>query len=333
MPVVADAVSVSVIIPAYNIVRYLGRCVESVVRQTVHDIEIIVVDDGSTDGTATLADTLAETYGLLVIHQPNGGPGAARNAGLDVARGEYVAFVDGDDVVHERYLEVLLDAMQRREADVAQAGYVLLGADDRAACDERMCRRPLPANPCEYVSDGREALADMLYQRPGRCDSSLFKLYRRSLFAGGLRLPTDRYVFEDVLLLARLMLGREHLTVVAAVVPVYFYFKQAGGTLVGCSRQRTDAFDVCDILMEEVIGAGALPLVGAVQSRKLAVAFHTLRMRPEPAVAAACWQAIVDLRGACMWNRNVRLKIKLGIALSLLGRRTTEFVLGHWFGI
>ena len=89
---------VSIIVPVYNVEKYLKRCVDSLVGQTLKDIEIILVDDGSPDGCPKMCDDFVATDSRIkVVHKPNGGLGSARNAGLEVAKGEYVAFVDSDD--------------------------------------------------------------------------------------------------------------------------------------------------------------------------------------------------------------------------------------------
>ena len=97
---------ISVIMPAYNVENYITRSVESVLTQTYGDFELIVVDDGSADGTGKSADSLAERDSrMTVFHQKNGGVAAARNRGLDMARGEFVAFLDADDLWHEDFLQ------------------------------------------------------------------------------------------------------------------------------------------------------------------------------------------------------------------------------------
>ena len=99
---------ISVIIPAYNVDRYLKKCVESVVHQTWKNIEIIIVDDGSTDNTGELCDELAKTYqNIIVIHQLNGGLSVARNTGLEHSKGEWIAFLDSDDWVEPDMYETL----------------------------------------------------------------------------------------------------------------------------------------------------------------------------------------------------------------------------------
>lgn len=93
---------ISCIVPVYNVEKYLRRCVDSILAQTFTDFELILVDDGSPDGCPAICDEYAEKDSRVrVIHQENKGVSAARNAGLDMARGEYVCFVDGDDEVSE----------------------------------------------------------------------------------------------------------------------------------------------------------------------------------------------------------------------------------------
>ena len=91
---------ISVIVPVYNAVQYLETCISSIIGQTYSKLEIILVDDGSTDGSSEMCDKIAETDPrIIVIHQINGGPSKARNAGIDAASGNYVLFVDSDDYI------------------------------------------------------------------------------------------------------------------------------------------------------------------------------------------------------------------------------------------
>ena len=110
---------VSVIVPAYNIAPYIERCVQSLCEQTLESIEIIVVDDGSTDGTQGLCKSLASHDSRIkVITQENQGVSAARNAGIKAARGKYIGFVDGDDFVRPNMYESMLDNSIKHDADV-----------------------------------------------------------------------------------------------------------------------------------------------------------------------------------------------------------------------
>lgn len=101
---------ISVIVPVYNVEKYLRRCVDSIVRQTYSNLEIILVDDGSTDASGTLCDDLAlEDSRIKVIHQPNAGLSCARNSGLEIYTGEYVCFIDSDDYISPDYIKYMYE--------------------------------------------------------------------------------------------------------------------------------------------------------------------------------------------------------------------------------
>ena len=110
---------VSFIIPCYNVEPYIEKCINSITRQTISEIEIIPVDDGSPDGTGKILDRLAEKDPRIkVIHKENAGVSAARNSGLQLAIGDYIVFVDGDDFIAEDYAEYMLTLINQTGADV-----------------------------------------------------------------------------------------------------------------------------------------------------------------------------------------------------------------------
>lgn len=125
-----DEERISVIVPAFNVRPYLSRCLESLCGQTHQNLEIIVVDDGSSDGTGELLDRWAiQDKRILAIHQPNGGVTCARYAGLERASGAYIGFVDGDDVAEADMFEMLLSDAKRYHADIAHCGYQMVFPD------------------------------------------------------------------------------------------------------------------------------------------------------------------------------------------------------------
>ena len=115
---------ISIIIPVYNVQHYLGPCVESILRQTITDFELILVDDGSTDGSRDLcADFHRRDNRVVVIYSDHNGVSSARNAGLTLAKGDCIAFIDGDDVIHPQYLEILYGIIVTYGADIAVGNY------------------------------------------------------------------------------------------------------------------------------------------------------------------------------------------------------------------
>lgn len=126
----STAPAVSVIVPVYNVTEYLRACIDSVRAQTFTDWELILIDDGSTDDSGTICDEAAASDARIrVIHQPNRGVSRARNAGLDTAKGTYIAFVDSDDTIVPTYLEKLVGAAETHHTDLVLCGFVRIRPD------------------------------------------------------------------------------------------------------------------------------------------------------------------------------------------------------------
>lgn len=116
--------TISVIVPIYNIEQYLRKCIDSILNQTYKDLEIILVDDGSPDKCPDICDEYTKKDSRIkVIHKANGGLSDARNAGLDIAQGEYISFIDSDDYIDEYMYEDMLSAIENSDADLCICGY------------------------------------------------------------------------------------------------------------------------------------------------------------------------------------------------------------------
>lgn len=121
---------ISVIIPVYNVEKYLERCLESVINQTYQDLEIILVDDGSTDSSPAICDKYKEKDSRIkVIHKENGGLSSARNAGLRISSGEYVGFIDSDDDAELNMYELLYDVAKKYNVDFVMSDYIRINED------------------------------------------------------------------------------------------------------------------------------------------------------------------------------------------------------------
>lgn len=128
---------VSVIVPVYNVERYLKKCIESIINQTYKNLEIFLVDDGSTDNSGKICDEYAKKDNRInVIHKENKGVSSARNAGINEAKGEWIAFIDADDWIEENYIEELLKNTSK-EIDIVQCGYYRVVANNKESinCD------------------------------------------------------------------------------------------------------------------------------------------------------------------------------------------------------
>ena len=132
---------ISIIVPAYNIEKFVERCLESISAQTYQDLEIIVVDDGSTDSTAEVIDQYRKKDDrVIAIHKQNGGVSTARSAGLAIATGEYIGFVDGDDYIEPQMFERLLTNMRKYGADISHCGYKMIFPDGHEDEHHRIVR-------------------------------------------------------------------------------------------------------------------------------------------------------------------------------------------------
>lgn len=187
--------SVSVIVPVYNCAGYVERCVRSIMAQTHRDIEIICVDDGSTDESGKILDQLSmEDSRIRVIHQKNAGVSAARNAGIETARGDYITFVDSDDAIEPDMYETLLSFFQDDQVDIVHCGYKRIDLNG-AVKDVNGTGRVVRQN-------AHEAAACLL--RGTLFVGSLCnKLYKAHLF-DGIRLDRSLAINEDVLMNAEL---------------------------------------------------------------------------------------------------------------------------------
>ena len=156
---------ISVIVPVYNVEEFVKKCLDSLVRQSYKNLEIIVIDDGSTDNSGRICDEFAEKEkNVKVFHRKNGGLSDARNFGIKKAGGEIIAFVDSDDFVDEEYIGVMYGKMTRKDVDVVVCGYNFV-------------------KPKKDVLSGKNAVIKLLTEH-GNIDIVAWnKLYRKSLFA------------------------------------------------------------------------------------------------------------------------------------------------------
>lgn len=116
---------ISIIVPVYNVEKYIEKCIESIMNQTYKNIEIILIDDGSTDNSGKICDDFAvKDNRIKVLHKKNGGLSSARNVGLDIAVGNYIGFIDSDDSVHHKMYELLYKAMVDSNADIAECDHL-----------------------------------------------------------------------------------------------------------------------------------------------------------------------------------------------------------------
>ena len=213
---------ISVIVPVYNVEIYLTKCLESIVQQKYNNLEIILVDDGSTDNSGNICDEYASKDDrIVVIHKNNGGLSDARNRGINRAQGEYLTFIDSDDFVSDEYILYLYELILRSDADISVCGY------DRVW--EKQITHSRPKQNKYIVLNRCRALATLLYQKEFT-SSAWAKLYKKNVWKG-IRFPMGQ-LHEDVAVM--------YLLFAQAKVVVYgdakhYYYLQRGGSIVNSS--------------------------------------------------------------------------------------------------
>lgn len=222
----------SVIVPVYNVQSYLMECVESIEAQTIADRQIILVDDGSTDNSGSVCDELAAKYSdIQVIHKKNGGLGSARNAGLDVAKGVYVGFVDSDDYIAPDMYEVLCQTMQEHSCEAACCNrYRHIEQNG-----EKHIEKYKASGICsEEIFSTREALQCLLLDR-GLTYSACDKLFKRELFDTN-RFPMNKLPSEDIPCIFHVLLECNHIAHIG--VPKYYYRLTPGSITQDCFKKE-----------------------------------------------------------------------------------------------
>ena len=221
---------VSVIIPVYNVLPYLREALDSVINQTYKNLEILVVDDGSTDGSGDVCDEYLSDHRVIVIHQENRGLSGARNTALDRMTGEYVAFLDSDDAFMPEMIEKMLEAMIRNRADAAMCGYVgcytnlnlhMSGVQNKLCC---LYNQETVFSPSDSL---KMIINDQI------CWAVWDKLFRFSIWTS-LRFPEGNN-FEDMRIMCQVL---ERCKRMVAVSGVHVLYRQRPGSITKTHNEK-----------------------------------------------------------------------------------------------
>ncbi len=212
-----ETVRISVIVPVYKVEKYLAKCVDSILSQTYRDLEVILVDDGSPDSCGTICDAYArQDSRVVVIHKENGGLSSARNAGMDIAKGEYIAFVDSDDWIEPEMYGHMLALAKKYDVSLVCAG--------RYDVSEKTGEKKVGLCPQKEECISGEELVKRIFLWDDLDSASWDKLYHRSLLEG-FRYPLGKIV-EDVPVTYKIALKAGKAALCDR--PFYNYFHRAG---------------------------------------------------------------------------------------------------------
>lgn len=216
----AYKILVSIIVPIYNVERYIAQCIDSLVGQSHTNLEIILVDDGSDDKSGKIADGYTKKdKRIRVIHQKNGGRSAARNAAINASKGDYIALVDGDDFIANTYIEDMVAVIAKTGVSAVSTSLIKYFEGDvikRDRSDDSSC--------ATYSS--RDALKSMLYMN-GVTNSAGGKIYKKELF-NGVEYPVE-HNYEDLATTYRLFCNADRIAVIGSVG--YYYRQNPSGIM------------------------------------------------------------------------------------------------------
>ena len=232
---------VSVIVPVYNVEKYLPTCIESILKQSYRDYELILVDDGSTDACPKICDTYAERYSFIsVVHKKNGGLSEARNVGIEVANGDYVTFIDSDDYVHPFYLECLVCGIIDKNADISIVEF-------KSVYDSQSIEFVNKSDIKVQSMDNERALSLILRQIVH--DVSACGILLPLALAKKYPYPVGKY-YEDLYTTYKYYLSSNRVAVIC--YPLYYYLQKREGSIMNVQDERFfDLVEASKLLVEK----------------------------------------------------------------------------------
>ena len=234
---------ISVIVPVYKVEKYLRRCIESILAQTHKNIEMLLVDDGSPDGSGAICNEYAEKDSRVrVFHKENGGVSSARNLGLREAKGQYIGFVDADDYIDMTMYETLLNNLIKESADISVCSYY---QED----DNGVFHKHWPQDDYLTISGDRQ-IEYLIANRYYTC-SSCDRLFKKALLSG-LQFDETKKVYEDLLFLYEV--AKKSSATVFTSTPLYYYCNNDGISVARnpFDDKKMDVIKVSQYILDDI---------------------------------------------------------------------------------
>lgn len=303
---------ISIVVPIYNVEKYLNRCVDSILNQTYRDIEIILVDDGSPDRCGSICDEYQKRdTRIKVIHKKNGGLSDARNAGIKMAHGEYITCIDSDDFISPFFLENLWTAMKKSKCEIATSWFV-----DYYEGDKIPKAQKLDIKDIQVLN--REKFYERLLYQDGVEVSAWGKLYKSNLFQG-VEYPVGK-LYEDIPTTYLLV---EKTTRIAVIPNVdYFYFQRKTSIAQATfSIKKMDAIRHMDDF-RDFITTNYPPLKKAAKCRYFSTVCNIIFQIKDTKYEnerIMLWKEIIKYRKCVLFNSSARKKARIAAIISYFG--------------
>ena len=308
---------ISVIVPVYKVEKYLNKCVQSILAQTYKDFELILVDDGSPDGCPKICDAyLEKDLRVKVVHKKNGGLSDARNAGIGIAKGDYITFIDSDDYVSKDYLLSLVSIQKKYNADIVVAGIEVFFEGETPK--ERTSGKVL-------CYSGKEALEKMLYQ--DMIDTSACAMLIPTAIARKFLFPIGKY-HEDEFTTYKYY--AEVKKVAVTTQKQYFYLQRNGSIMHVFGQTSLDELDAADNLVE-FCKKNYRDIVSAAESKKFSdycqVFLLNSNLKKEyPDIYCRIDNYLKEKRIQILLDKKCRGKNRMAAMLLLFGNNTLKMV-------
>lgn len=234
---------ISIIVPVYKAEKYLRRCIESILAQTYQNIEVLLVDDGSPDGSGAICDEYAEKDSRVrVFHKENAGVSSARNLGLREAKGEYIGFVDADDYIDKTMYDTLLNNLVKESADISVCSYY---QED----DNGVFHKHWPQD--DYLTISGDRQIEYLIANQYYTCSCWDRLFKKALLSG-LQFDETKKVYEDLLFLYEV--AKKSSSTVFTSAPLYYYCNNDGTSVARnpFDDKKMDVIKVSQYILDDI---------------------------------------------------------------------------------
>jgi len=293
---------VSIIVPVYNVEQYVVNAIDSIICQTYDNIEVIIVNDGSTDSSGEICKSYVEKHPdkIRLINQKNMGLSAARNRGIDMASGEYIMFVDSDDTIAENAVELLLSTARSNDADIVVTNY----------------SKPGKNRKIKHIPN-HKLLADVLNQTAPFTHSAWGKLYKSTLFKDSSNRFAPGIIYEDLDFFPRIVMDCERIVYIDSLI--YYYNRTRTDSITNCKKTvRTDVLEITKNIQNRL--ENDRELYEAAVNRRFAANFNIFYLTDNIDLRNECWNVVCSLRKNVLFNRKARLKNRVGALVSFLGK-------------
>lgn len=308
---------ISIIVPCYKVEKYLSKCIESVIAQTYQNLEIILVDDGSPDNCGKICDEYADKDSRIkVIHKPNGGLSDARNVALDVAKGDYITFIDSDDTVSADHVETLYRLVEKYQCKLSVGQWQMYKEGTPLIVKQSKKKEILYNSP-------KEAVTAMYYQEEFD-NAACVKLYHRSIF-DGIRFPKG-LVFEDDYTVYRLLFKSDKVAYSNHITYHYLLRADSIEGVAFSNKKMNSALAVFKSMEEEHFDliSQVLP---AYRSRYLSFCMHLIMKAPTDFEKIdELWKRVKKYRRYVILDSRARKKARIAAILSYFGIKPLKIV-------